>query len=350
MSADLNIHDGKVSFVGAVKPAWHGTGTILPRQFTSQEALEYANLDFEVAKGEAFVKYAGNDVINNVKGVNVENTFFTYRKDNGVPLCSNGKAVTGQYEIVQNREAFKFFDDIVGVGEAFYETAGALKKGEIIFITAQLPDIYKIGNDDIVNYLLLRLSHDGSSSVQIMFTPVRVVCANTLAQALRQNRNIATLRHSQSVHTKLEIASSMIKATKEMTKDLIVLGNQMLEYKLDDKEELFMIAELFLTPEELGELKMIANPFTLESKTLELSTRKKNIIRDLARTLHIGVGQEGIEGTLWGYVNGVTTYFQNYKSYSTDEKKMTTIMDGHASKISANAFSAAKRLLEIKNN
>lgn len=47
------------------------------------------------------------------------------------------------YEVVQNIDAFSFFDAIVGDDGIQYETACALGKGERIFITAKLPNYIK---------------------------------------------------------------------------------------------------------------------------------------------------------------------------------------------------------------
>lgn len=82
------------------------------------------------------------------------------------------------YLIVQNAEAFEFFDAIVGNGNGIqYETAGALGNGERIFITAKLPDYIRVGNgDDVVEkYIFLTTSHDGSGSITAAFTPIRIV-------------------------------------------------------------------------------------------------------------------------------------------------------------------------------
>lgn len=83
------------------------------------------------------------------------------------------------YHIVQNRDAFAFFDAIVGDENGIlYETAGALGNGKRIFITAKLPDYIRVGNGDDVTekYVFLTTSHDGSGSITAAFTPVRIVC------------------------------------------------------------------------------------------------------------------------------------------------------------------------------
>lgn len=105
------------------------------------------------------------------------------RTDNGAVLGVVGK----DYQIVQNRDAFLFFDSIVGGDGIMYEIAGALGKGERIFITAKLPGYIEVGNNDLIEkYLFLTTSHDGSGSITAAFTPVRIVCANSATRCAAQ--------------------------------------------------------------------------------------------------------------------------------------------------------------------
>src|SRR3546814_16174542 len=78
-----------------------------------------------------------------------------------------------------------------------YETAGALGNGERIFITAKLPDYIRVGGDDLIEkYLFLTTSHDGSGSITAAFTPIRIVCANTLNAAMHRKSNTIKIRHT----------------------------------------------------------------------------------------------------------------------------------------------------------
>ena len=94
--------------------------------------------------------------------VEVPNCYATIRTDTEQVLGVVGK----DYEVVQNADAFSFFDAIVGGDGILYETAGALGKGERIFITAKLPGYIRVGSDDVIEkYLFLSISHDGFGSI-----------------------------------------------------------------------------------------------------------------------------------------------------------------------------------------
>src|SRR5205823_4457144 len=125
----------------------------------------------------------------------------------GKPDCPVFGVVGENYRPLQNVEAFAWFDGIVGEGAAIYHTAGALGAGERVWILAKLPGCIQVADDDISHkYLLLSNSHDGESSVQIRFTPVRVVCANTLGQALREPGSAIRVPHTRDLKERLALA------------------------------------------------------------------------------------------------------------------------------------------------
>src|SRR5690606_20882489 len=125
--------------------------------------------------------------------IEVPNFYATIRTDNETVLGVVGK----DYEIVQNRDAFSFFDAIVGGDGIQYETAGALGKGERIFITAKLPGYIKVGREDLIEqYLFLTTSHDGYGSITAAFTPIRICCNNTLNAAMKNHTNSIKIRHT----------------------------------------------------------------------------------------------------------------------------------------------------------
>ena len=89
--------------------------------------------------------------------------------------------VSNRYVPLQNIEAFSFFEPFIHNGWAQFHTAGALGNGERVWVLAKLDGQIVIGKDDAIDrYLLLSNKHDGTGAVSIRFTPIRVVCQNTL--------------------------------------------------------------------------------------------------------------------------------------------------------------------------
>ena len=205
-----NEQTGQHTFFSVKEKAWHGLGQIVENYPTSAEAIKFAGLNYEVEKRPRFTPYANN---------NPDTAQWKQIPHIQTRLCHRPKdtddilgIVGSKYEVVQNETAFTFFDSLVQDGNGIkYETAGALGKGERIFITAKMPDIIRIGrNDDIEKYIFLTTSHDGSGSIMAAFTPVRIVCNNTLNAALRNHSNAVYIKHTANAESKLKEAARII--------------------------------------------------------------------------------------------------------------------------------------------
>jgi len=158
MAHNLNEVNGKVAFVnaGVSQKAWHGLGQHFDQQITTRQAIEQGGLNYGVERTQVFAEVGGQKV--------ALPYYSNYRTDTNDIFDG---IVTDRYQILQNTEAFDFFDSflIEEGNETIITTAGALGKGETIFITAKLPEYIRIGNseDVIENFLLLTHSHDGGS-------------------------------------------------------------------------------------------------------------------------------------------------------------------------------------------
>jgi len=115
------------------------------------------------------------------------------------------------YAPLQNTDAFNFFDPIVGSKAAVFHTAGSLGVGEKVWVLAKLPGKIRVIGDDIVDkYLLLSNTHSGKESVTIKFTPIRVVCQNTLNFALQDGNQSVRVRHTVGLQRRLSEVPEML--------------------------------------------------------------------------------------------------------------------------------------------
>jgi hypothetical protein len=160
MAHNINYNEQtqKHSFFSVKEKAWHNLGQIISDYPTSAEAIKHAGLNYHVEKRPLFTYDTGNytadpdtDII--IPEIEVSDFFATVRTDTDEVLG----VVGNDYEVVQNVNAFDFFDSIVdGKNGILYETAGALGNGERIFITAKLPDYIKVGRNDLIEQYLVR--------------------------------------------------------------------------------------------------------------------------------------------------------------------------------------------------
>ncbi|MGH2666737.1 DUF932 domain-containing protein [Flavobacterium sp.] len=324
---NFNSETGRYSFFSVKEKAWHGLGQIVEQYPTSEEAIKHAGLDYEVAKKPALIKGAGLLIGNNgeiIEGqdIIIPNRFGTYRTDTNQPFDVVGK----DYHIVQNREAFNFFDAIVGSGEGIlYETAGALGQGERIFITAKLPGYIRVGNGDDVTekYIFLTTSHDGSGSITAAFTPIRIVCQNTLNASLRSMSNVVRIKHTSGAKQRLEDAHKVMGLANTLSSQLEGIFNNWAKVKVTDREVRKLI-QLALCPNK--------ETFDLLKKGAEdeVSTLYRNTVDDaFAYAMTSDTQQmDTTKGTLFGAYNAVTGYYQNVRSYKDNEAKLQSIVMG----------------------
>jgi len=315
MAHNINFNEqtGQHSFFSVKEKAWHGLGQIVEGYPTSREALQLAGLDFNVIKLPNIHRLQdGREIVS-------DNSFFTYRADTGDIL---GDKLGGDYNIVQNGEAFSFFDAIVGGDGMQYETAGALGKGEKIFITAKLPGYIKVGNDDFIEkYLFLTTSHDGSGSISAAFTPVRIVCQNTLNAALGNCSNTIKIRHTASAADRLKEAHKVMGISNKLANELDGIFNQWTKVRITDKEVMALIKQAMCPSKEV--FKNLKNGE-------EMSTVFKNICENaFLYAMNSPTQQtETTKGTLFGAYNAITGYFQNVKEFKDDEAKVQSVIFG----------------------
>jgi phage/plasmid-like protein (TIGR03299 family) len=353
MAHNINYNEQteKHSFFSVKEKAWHGLGQIISDYPTSAEAIKYAGLNYAVEKRPLFTydteNFTGNpdtDII--IPEIEVPNFFATVRTDTEQVLGVVGK----DYEIVQNVDAFTFFDSIVGSKDGIlYETAGALGKGERIFITAKMPDYIKVGRKDCIEkYLFLTTSHDGTGSITIAFTPVRVVCQNTLNAALSNHVNCIKIRHTASATDKLKEAHKMIGITNQLSVELEAVFNRWSRVRITD-HELKMLIQVAMTPnrETYEKLKT--------GKTDELSSHFNNMVSSVFDYAMTSPNQQvdTTKGTLFGAYNAVTGYFQNVRNFRDEESKFKSIMYGTGLQKSQTTFNLcadfAKRGNQVLN-
>jgi len=306
--------EGNYAYAGARELAWHRLGTTTKEAMTSKEAIKLAHLDYEVGIKELYTKINGSEIPIDTHNV-------TYNKDSG-----NIFGVVGsRYEVIQNWEAFDFLDGIVKDKIAMFETAGALGLGETIFITVKLPNNIRIksnSEEQIENYLLFTSSHDGSGSIRVLFTPIRVVCNNTLNAALNgiNSNNSWIIKHTKNARNRMFNIQQLFININNNIDALSNMFSRMNDFILTENQIRTVIYKSVLSKDE----------YILENEnaiiTGEIGTRKANLIYQLEKSIYKGVGQDIINPeSAYGVFNGFTNYTQNVKKYKGDEDMFKSI-------------------------
>jgi phage/plasmid-like protein (TIGR03299 family) len=260
---------------------WHGLGTKLDNPPTVAEAIKAAGLDWQVEREPL---HMGDG--------RAAPAFATVRASDRRILGVVGP----KYRPLQNADAFAFFQPFLDAGQARLETAGSLRNGQRVWALARLAGgpLEIVPGDEVERFVLLSNSHDGTLAVRVGFTPIRVVCANTLAMAHGGDASrLIRVRHTASVRDNLEairgvmeLANQGFEATAEQYRRLAVRTIHQADVKryvrrvfqvADDAQPSARLADILLTVEALAEAGR-------------------------------GNDRPLVRGTVWAPYNGVTEY------------------------------------------
>lgn len=292
MAHHIDFSKGFASFVGTA-PAWHQLGTVLPDGITVQDALEKGGLDYWVEKQPNVHRFP-----NGKEEVSTD-SFFLYRTDTDAVLAGSVGRV---YKTLQNTEAFTIVDDLVNEGLKI-DTAGVLRGGQNTFVSLQAPS-FSVKGDEVSQYLLITNPHDGKGAIRVMYTPVRVVCANTLSAALG-SKSGTRIRHSINAEAKVRETLEIMGLLSETGQSTQELFEFLVSESVNSKTVQNYAANVLLTAEEK---KAVKNGADWEDA---VSTRKRNQVAAIAEFTESGIGQNVHSGTAWWMYNGFTGWMRH---------------------------------------
>jgi phage/plasmid-like protein (TIGR03299 family) len=252
-------------------PAWHELGQVIPAGVSSiDEVMELARIKFMV--GKTPVRYH-NLVTGELE--TLDGKFVTTRDDTG-----KGLGVVGDsYEVFQNHEAFEFLEALVDRFGVTWESAGALRNGARVFVSMRLPHDIRIDpggvNDEIVPFVVLTTTHDGSGKVEAMVTPWRPICGNTERLAVKNAFVKWGTRHTKNIKDKVAEARRTFAQSVAYFEKFVVEEEALARTEMTIKDVLGVIDEVW------GELDKDAKPQakTMRNKLTEtiLETWQENV-------------------------------------------------------------------------
>ncbi|HYD57913.1 MAG TPA: DUF932 domain-containing protein [Burkholderiales bacterium] len=316
-----NLHRNRMAFVGQVP--WHGLGKEVPPTVTAEQMCRAAGLDWEVYK----VPAPGARLVNVKCGLYDRNLILRDPIDREQEPVALGM-VGSSYEPLQNTEAFKFFEPFIDNKYAQFHTAGALGNGERVWVLAKLNDAIVIRPDDVVDrFLLLSNSHDGTGAVSIRFTPIRVVCQNTLNYAMKKSSGVISVRHTRHIARNLEDAQAeeLKRIVDKAFEEAETLFGSMSLKNISTKDIDAILEALF--PRTENQKKIKSEP--------ERWTRIKSILEDQKVTPY------STRGSLWALYNAITRdedYRMSREASADARLERVWFGAGHDLKIKALAF------------
>ena len=257
---------------------WHGLGTVVADAPASADALRLAGLDWKVVQEPIYTEF--NELIEGYRA----NVRDSDRKVLGV--------VSDRYKVVQNANAFSFTDELLGKGVR-YETAGSLQDGKKVWLLARLPREYIIAGERISPYLVFSNTHDGSGSVKVAITPVRVVCNNTLNLALNTAKRSFSMIHTGNIQDKIQEAKDTLFMAEEYMDCLGIEFEQLRRQKVTDAK----VKEYI---EQLLPMEKDATP-----------VQSKNIIKlreDMKRRYYDAPDLQKVGNNAYRFINAVSDF------------------------------------------
>jgi phage/plasmid-like protein (TIGR03299 family) len=286
------LEDGTYSMAYAGETPWHGLGKEVHNDLTPNQMLKEACLDWEVEKVPAFYTYNGKKIMTGQQAL--------VRSSDG-KLLSN---VSDDWEPNQNRAAFDFFNDFIMEGDMSMESAGSLNDGRIVWALAKVKESFTVfGKDKIESFLLFSNPHQYGKSIDIRFTPIRVVCNNTLTLSLHGKADMMVrLNHrhafdADDVKATLGIASTKLGTYKEMAQ---FLGSK----KYTDKTLVEYLSQVFPTN-------------SAKKKEENVLSRPAQIAHDIVLTQP---GAEYAPGSFWQAFNTATFTIDHLLGHSDNNR------------------------------
>lgn len=257
-----------------------GVGNKVAGAPTSADAIRLAGLDWGVEQAPIFSEFGGEKIA-------IPNSFANIRTDNKQVLGT----VKDRYKVVQNTEAFSFTDSLLGEGVT-YETAGALGGGKQIWLLAKT-ESSKILDDVVEPYLLFSNSHDGSSKVKVTFTPVRVVCRNTLAIALKRAERVWSVKHTGAIGKRLDEAIETLQMKDKYIDAMRQEAEDLAKIKMSKDDFIKVVDEIYpVADDTLSKRAITTNEHYRENLISAYNQQDLGNIRDNA----------------WGVVNAIADF------------------------------------------
>lgn len=304
MAHEIEVVNGKAQMAYAGALPWHGLGVEVSDSLTPKEMMQAAGLDWTVSKQPMYVS----------DGIPVPGKKALLRDSDNSIL----DVVGDDWIPVQNESAFEFFDEYTKAGGMSMHTAGSLKDGRIIWGLAKVNESFSLfgGKDEVDSYLLLSNPHNYGRGVDVRFTPIRVVCNNTLSMSLAGKASLGiSLNHRQEfnvekVRTALDEAHKKMETYKEMA--------SFLSKKRYNESKLF---EYFNRVFPKTTSKTGAGSFDELMKSIK--NNEKLASRNAIAAMEVVETQPGAEfgaGSWWSAYNAVTYMTNHTIGHSADTR------------------------------
>lgn len=282
---------------------WHGLGQKLSPDADLDTWIVEAGFNWEIKKSPVQFVVKGNEP--NLQSF--PNRWVLSRSDTNAPLS----VVSSNYRITQPKAVAEFFREVVTTGGFKMETMGMLKGGAVYWALAKADDSFDLGGgDNVLPYLLVATSADGTLANCASFTTIRVVCWNTLSASVG-GRGTMGKGESQG----LRIPHSTDFRPEVVKQQLGLIAPAWDQFKKDATS----LTKVTVSREEAMDyfLKVLyPNKAEFDLKV------KRPALDNIVSIYESGVGQstKTAQGTAWGLVNAITRFYDHERPGEADNR------------------------------
>lgn len=259
-------------FIGHRTPAWHSLGKTFEKELTASEAIVKGSLNFKIITSPLVAHIDGVNALTGKYGIFREPT-------SDDPEYRYLGVSSPSYTVLQNADIARIIDPLTDQWPV--ETAGALGVGETIFMTLDAGDD-EIKGEHIRKYFLITDTRDGGTSLKIAFTPIRVVCQNTLISGLKQATVSDAIIHNMSTKEILEARVSMMQRMQKAIKETMASFDALASAAIEDDQAKLIFEAAYPYPVKsvkmnlLREFDDVSGPLEIgllydKAKTAEMS-------------------------------------------------------------------------------
>lgn len=306
---------GKTCFAYVGEHAWHGLGQQLTAGAPLAVWTQEAGFDWEIMQGDVQTILPSQEV------VCMPERQLLFRSDTRAPLA----VVSNKYKVVQPKEVLHFYEDLIESAGFVLETAGVLFGGRKFWALARTNYSDEvIAGDRVDQYLLLTTACDGSLATTAKFTPIRVVCNNTLGIAVRAN----------GVKVQVKVPHNANFDAQAVKRELGVAGESWDAFMEDARR----LANVEMTRSSAAQflVNLVGDPaLKIEDQSVAAANLMQQIYQLWDKN---SMGNELVGHTAWGMFNAVTEFADWHTGHKTADARMDNAWFGRNARLKEEAF------------
>ncbi len=299
---------------------WHGLGVSVSNDLTPEQMMQKAGLDWEVEKVDAYVKVGDQEIRTGQQAL--------VRSSDNKILTNVGE----NWNPVQNKDAFNFFTEFVMSGDMDMHTAGSLRGGQMVWALAKTNESFDVfGDDKVDSYLLFSNPHQYGKSIDVRFTPIRVVCNNTLTLSLGMDTE-----KSVRVGHRVEFDAESVKETLGLAHEKFQEYKEMAQYLGSKRYDMESLIQYY------NEVFPRTSKEQVEKVTADDLSRAARQAFDVIETQP---GAKYAEGSWWQALNSVTYITDHVQGRGGDTRLYSNWFGGNQLR----KVRAAEKAVEFAN-